>query len=118
MPSSRLDVTSFVVVVAMAAGTGLVAQQLGYDDTPMQPDGKWRIHDSKRPQPPVVTPGPFVSAPAPADAIVLIGPGGDQSKWSHTKGEPSTWVMADGVLQTGKGMLRTKAEFGDIQLHV
>ena len=30
---------------------------LGYDDTPMLPDSKWRVHDVKRPRPRVVTPG-------------------------------------------------------------
>ena len=29
----------------------------GYKDTPMQPNGKWHIHDGTRPQPRVVTPG-------------------------------------------------------------
>ena len=29
------------------------AQQapIGYDDTPMQPNGKWRVHDGTRPYP-------------------------------------------------------------------
>jgi len=104
----------FAVIAAVAVLTaGAFAQELGYDDTPMQPDGKWRIHDSKRPRPRVVAPGPFVSAPAPADAVVLVGPGSDLSHW-----QPTTWPMAEGVLQTGKSMLTTKASFGDIQLHV
>ena len=38
---------------------------LGYDDTPLQPDGKWRVHDVRRPAPESVVPGPFVSAPPP-----------------------------------------------------
>jgi hypothetical protein len=33
-------------------------------------------------------------------------------------GSPATWSMRDGVLQTGKGMIQTKAEFTDLQLHV
>ena len=33
----------------------------GYQDTPMQPNGKWHIHDGTRPQPTVVKPGPFAS---------------------------------------------------------
>ena len=40
--------------------TALIAQQnnnLGYTDTPMQPNGKWHIHDPARPQPTVVAPG-------------------------------------------------------------
>jgi hypothetical protein len=91
---------------------------LGYDDTPFQPDGKWRVHDSKRPRPPVVTPGAFAAAPPPQDAIVLVGAGSDLSRWQTDNGEPAPWPMANGVLQTGKGFIRTKEEFADMQLHV
>ena len=33
-------------------------------------------------------------------------------------GAPVTWAMNNGVLETGKGLIRTKAEFTDVQLHV
>ena len=113
----------FAVCVALTAcaAAALVrgqTPQLGYDDTPMQPNGKWRIHDVNRPRPPVVTPGAFASEPPPGDAIVLVGSGSDLSRWQADDGSPAAWPMADGVLRTGKGMLRTKAEFTDIQLHV
>jgi hypothetical protein len=103
------------------ASVGLVFGQqapIGYDDTPMQPDGKWRIHDGNRPRPLVVTPGPFASSPPPSDALVLLGAGSDLSRWQMTDGSPASWPMTDGVMQSGKGMLRTKAEFADVQLHV
>jgi hypothetical protein len=121
------------VVVLVASG---VAQQTtlhpqpplpaptGYQDTPMQPNGKWHIHDGTRPQPKVVTPGPFVGLLAPADATVLVGGGSangsDTSKWQMVEGGgPVTWAMKDGVLETGKGMIRTKEDdFTDYQLHV
>ena len=103
---------------ALAAVTTAQAPALGYDDTPLQPDGKWRIHDSKRPRPPVVTPGAPVSAPAPSDAIVLLGPGADLSKWQAEGGATPTWPIAEGVLQTGTGFLETKAQFADVQLHL
>ena len=56
----------------------VLAQQapIGYDDTPMQPNGKWRVHDGTRPYPPVVTPGgrrtPCQRRPT---RIVLLGAG-------------------------------------------
>jgi hypothetical protein len=102
------------------AGSVAMAQspQLGYDDTPVQPDGKWRIHDSKRPRPAVVMPGAWATAPAPADAIVLLGPGADLSKWQAEGGATPTWPIADGVLQTGQGYLETRAQFSDVQLHL
>ena len=111
------------LAIVLACAVNLQAQQkpvLGYDDTPMQPDGKWKVHDINRPHPPVVAPGPASPTPPapPADATVLLGKGEDLSAWQMMKGEPVTWIMKDGVLPTGKGMIRTKAEFTDFQLHV
>ena len=96
------------------------AQQapIGYDDTPMQPNGKWRVHDGKRPYPPLVTSMIADSAAAPSDAIVLLGPADNLDAWQMPDGAPASWVMKGGVLQTGKGMLRTKEQFTDVQLHV
>jgi len=105
-------------VAAIALVASAQAPQLGYDDTPMQPDGKWRVHDIKRPRPTVITPGPSATAGPPSDAIVLIGAGNDLSRWQADDGGAASWPIHDGVLQTGKGMLRTKAEFTDVQLHV
>jgi len=93
---------------------------VGYDDTPMQPNGKWRIHDGNRPQPTVVTPPPAAATPTPppSDATVLIGTKDDLSAWQMMDGTPATWPMKNGVAETGKGIIRTKAEFSDFQLHV
>ncbi len=94
-------------------------QKLGYDDTPMQPNGKWHVHDGTRPQPRIVTPGATAaSAPAPSDAITLVGAGSDLSAWQGADGAAASWVMKDGVVSTGKGIIRTKQEFTDFQLHV
>ena len=93
----------------------------GYKDTPKQPDGKWLVHDDDRPRPVVVKPGPFVSLPAPSDAIVLLGANNDLSKWQMTQGGGAVvWpIDASGVLSSGKGMIRTKRDdFTDYQLHV
>jgi hypothetical protein len=110
-----------VAIPFWLAGT-MFGQQapVGYDDTPMQPNGKWHIHDSKRPQPAIVTPVPasMNPVPGPSDAIVLVGSRDDLSAWQTMDGSPVTWPMKDGVLQTGKGLIRTKADFTDFQLHV
>jgi hypothetical protein len=115
--------TLLAATVLLAAGTAWLAGQtanVGYTDTPMQPNGKWHIHDPARPQPAVVTPdgteGPVIAPPS--DAIVLIEKGRDLSAWSMMDGKPATWPIADGIAATGKGMIRTKQDFGDVQLHV
>jgi hypothetical protein len=111
---------ALLAIVAASAAT-LLAQQpgIGYDDTPLQPDGRWRIHDGTRPQPMVVTPAPapLNPVPPPADATVLIG-APDLGAWQMMDGSPAAWTMANGVVETGKGMMRTRAEFTDFQLHV
>src|SRR5260221_12274358 len=92
--------------------SALLAQQapVGYDDTPMQPNGKWRVHDGKRPQPTVVKPGDAVNVTPvgpPQDATVLIGSGADLSGWQMMDGTAATWAMRNGVLETGQGLIRT-----------
>jgi hypothetical protein len=84
------------------------------------PGTPWRIHDAKRPQPPVVTPPDGPGAP-PSDAIVLFD-GKDLSKWVHrVKGTvtDAQWLVHDGTFESGRGSsLSTRESFGDIQLHV
>jgi len=112
---------TLIVLLGLVASASIVSSQqapTGYDDTPMQPNGRWHIHDGKRPQPPIVTPGPLSPAPPPQDATVLVGPAADKGAWQMMDGTPVTWSMSDGVLSTGKGMIRTRAEFTDYQLHV
>ena len=70
-------------------------------------------------EPPVVTPGAETHLP-PSDAIVLFD-GKDYSRWqSMNKGSGEVkWELIDGAMQVNKsGSIRTKEEFGDVQLHV
>lgn len=113
--------TLWTALAAIVIGASLVIGQqapTGYNDTPMQPNGRWRIHDGTRPQPAVVTPGSLTASPAPQDAAVLLGAGADRSAWQMMDGGAVTWPMNDGMLATGKGMIRTRAEFTDYQLHL
>jgi len=86
----------------------------GYLDTPMLPGTPWHVHDSRRPLPPVVQPGPFVSSPAPSDAIVLFN-GKDLSQWADVK---NSTLTNDTFNVKVTGQIHTKQEFGDCQLHV
>lgn len=99
-----------------------VEDNLGYQDTPMLPGGKWHVHDGLRPQPPIVTPGTF-STPdkpgqPPSDAVVLFD-GTDVSKWQKGDGSPATWQVENGALiESRGGNIQTKESFGDMQLHI
>jgi hypothetical protein len=95
---------------------------LGYDDTPFWPGQKYRVHDSTRPQPRVVTPGtastPEAAGRAPSDAVILFD-GRDASKWKG-RDRDCPWTVENGVLQVapGTGDIETRDAFGDCQLHL
>ena len=105
---SYLMVSVFLVIII---GAGLAFSQ------------KWRIHDTKRPKPVVITPGSFSTqerpGQPPSDAIVLFD-GKDLSQWRTMDGRPARWVVRDGYMESvkGSGYIRTLRNFGDCQLHV
>src|SRR5450756_897967 len=91
----------------------------GFQDTTLQPDGKWHVHDQARPQPPVVTPGSTFSQQAvpPSDAVVLFD-GKDLSHWRDRNGADAPWKIEGGVMVSAKSDIETTDKFGDIQLHL
>ena len=91
--------------------------QLGYDDTPFIKGMKYRVHDSSRPQPRVVTPGE--GSTPPSDARVLFD-GSNLSGWENAQGEAAGWKIENGYMEVapGTGNIRTKEHFGDCQLHL
>lgn len=107
----------------LTATTAFAADQehFGYKDTPLIPGTKWHIHDGERPQPKVITPGEKFSqmASAPSDAVVLFD-GKDLSKWQSGKGGDAPWIVRDGYMETKakSGIIRTRDQFGDFQLHL
>lgn len=107
---------------ALRMGAFIMAN-IGYEDTPFLPGNKWRVHDGKRPQPRIVTPGTSGSQEKPgvppSDAIILFD-GKDTSKWVGSDGGPIKWKVENGYMEivTGTRYIRTKDEFGDCQLHL
>ena len=91
---------------------------VGYDDTPMLPGNKWRVHDADRPQPRLVQPGDTPGAP-PSDAIVLFD-GTDLSSWVGRGGGEPPWRVEGGFMEVAPrtGNIVTKEHFGDCQLHI
>lgn len=96
---------------------------LGYDDTPMIPGMSFRVHDSTRPQPRIITPGtagtPDMPGQPPSDAVVLFD-GTDLAGWQAVKGGPAAWKIENGSMEVvpGTGDIQTQQEFGDCQLHL
>jgi len=92
------------------------------------PDAKhaWAVHDWNRPKPTKVEPAPYVKTGAPSDAIVLFDGTAESfaKNWSDTKGAPSQWKLGtDGDFYCvpqwkNGGAIRSRAEFGDCQLHI
>lgn len=65
---------------------------------------------------------PVVSAPAksaPSDAVVLFN-GKDLNKWEAVEGGAAAWTVSKGAMTVtaGKGDIRTKDSFCDVQLHI
>src|SRR5476651_1650019 len=89
----------FTLLTVGLAATSL-ADDLGYKDTPIIPGTKWHVHDSERPQPPIVTPGDPATqekaSTAPSDATVLFD-GKDLSKWRLANGSDAPWKVEDGI---------------------
>ncbi len=112
-----------VAIAIAAAATGQDRPKVGFQDTPLLPGGKWHVHDGRRPQPAVVEPGTASTQEAPgrppSDAVVLFD-GKDVSHWSDGKAGPAGWKVEGGamVVTPKAGVVATRDEFGDCQLHL
>ncbi len=133
---SRRSLTVAIALIAVAAAAAVSAQQrpkskkertspLGYEDTPVLPGQPWRVHDLKRPQPPLIQPGARPGEP-PSDAVILFD-GKDLSRWYQRGKGPERgktfqprWRVRNGYMEVvgGTGDLVSKEKFGDAQYHI
>ncbi|NUM78707.1 DUF1080 domain-containing protein, partial [candidate division KSB1 bacterium] len=104
MPSLPL----ILITAAMFLASTVVAQS------------QWKTHDLTRPRPPMVTPDKNVMASLPPSDAIILFDGKDLAQWSDAKGEPAKWKVENGYMEISKGGgdIRTKAGFGDVQLHI
>ena len=119
--------TTFLLLLNLPAACVMANTGSAFYGDPPDETHAWSIHDRNRPQPPLVTPGTFSSqehpGKPPSDAVVLFdGTEATLSNWVADKNpaEPTKWIVKDGALQCvpGAGYIKTKAEWGDCQLHV
>ena len=80
------------------------------------------VTEQWEPVPRMVTPGPVVSAPPPADAIILFD-GRNLDQWVNTNNkQPAGWTVANGVFTVNKtpgiGNIETRRSFTNYQLHI
>ena len=98
-------------------------QKPGYDDTPVIPGSRFKVHDKERPQPRVVTPGTesTQSAPGqpPADAVILFN-GQGLSGWTGLVQGDARWKVEHGYMEVvpGTGDILSRKHLGDCQLHL
>jgi hypothetical protein len=66
-----------------------------FTDTPMLPGGKWHVHDSDRPLPPVIDPGTSsnqeLPGRPPSDAAEVLFDGKHLARWRGRSGGPPAW---------------------------
>ena len=85
---------------------------------PNLPGTPWRVHDMRRPQPPVVAPLRCDTRPPPEGATALFD-GRDLAGW--TGDNVGDWSASDGVLTAGgrqPNMIRSSRPLGDAIVHV
>lgn len=87
----------------------------GRTDFPMKPE-MTEIWD---PEITVVTPG-ATTVDAPSDAIVLFDGKNLSAEWTNESGAEPGWKVADGcaTVVKGTGIIKSKKEFNDFQLHI
>jgi hypothetical protein len=103
----------FLSAAGLLAVTAIFAQ--GRTDFPMKPE-MTEIWD---PEITVVKPG-TTNAEAPSDAIVLFDGKNLSAEWTKEDGTEPGWTVADGcaTVAKGTGVIKTKKQFNDFQLHI
>lgn len=104
-----------ILIAGLVCG-GVTGAALAQEETPEQRRAKSEVTEIWEPVPALVaTP----EGQPPSDAVVLFD-GSNLDAWESVKGGAAEWLIADGAMSVarGKGDIRTKDSFCDVQLHV
>lgn len=117
---SRATLLGTLAAILAVAAAAPAQERQGFTDTPVLPDGKWRVHDADRPAPAIVAPA-AIPGGAPSDAVILFD-GRSTDAW---RAERTPWPIENGALTIpsrassgGENNLVSKQSFGDVQLHL
>lgn len=106
-----------LIVGSSILGAGILFSQIsGYKNTPIIPGTPYHVHDNERPQPRIVQASGAVEVKPPSDALVLFD-GKNVDAWASAKGGQAPWEVRDGVMIAKETDIRSKEEFGALQLH-
>jgi hypothetical protein len=115
------------VIVLLAAGFAVIAQEPKKDEPKKEPEKKqYKPNDMSRPRPRAVDPGTTMPGEQPgkppADAIVLFDGTDLKAEWIHggKKGDEAEpkWKIENGYAEIKGGGIQTKRRFGDSQVHI
>lgn len=114
--ASTTCMSTAIFCTFFATATLATAAEKASADKPKEP---WQLAEETEVWEPVP---PVISAPAngvPSDAIVLFD-GKNLNQWQAVEGGAAPWKVTKGamVVEPGKGDIKTKESFCDVQLHV
>jgi hypothetical protein len=109
------DLKNMLVAVSVIVALGCAGYVLNfvYGATPQIPGQQWRVHDTSRPLPEIISPGDSLGlVEPPADALILFD-GSNLDQFNNKSLE-----IMDGAMVMSVGGQQTLASFADVQLHL
>lgn len=84
-----------------------------YGPTPQIVGQQWRVHDTTRPLPEIVSPGQSLGKVAPPPGAIVLFDGRNLDQFTN-----QSLIIENGAMIMGEGGQKTVQSFGDMQLHV
>jgi hypothetical protein len=117
MPKQLHSLPALLLVLILSVSTTIKPTNAQERQTAAEIYGRAAITELWEPEPKLIQPGSAQTAPS--DATVLFD-GSSLAAWESVDGDEVQWLNEDGVLivEPGSGLIKTKENFGSVQLHV